>query len=243
MIGDIGVVMWKEWREILSGGGGRSKISLLIVVGILGIFIPLQMGNVWVESPIMLLYWSWVPLLLLAPVVADSFAGERERCTLETLLASRLSDRAILLGKVGAAVGYGVGITWLTLLIGLAIINFTQSQGELLLYPATMGLGIVGLSLMSAGLAASAGCLVSLRAASVRQAQQTLVMAIMVLFFGSVFGIQAFPEAWRARISESLTGMDTARLIVTAVMILAVINAGLLIAASARFKRTRLILD
>ena len=35
--------------------------------------------------------WMWFSLLLVINVVADSFAGERERHTLETLLASRLS--------------------------------------------------------------------------------------------------------------------------------------------------------
>ena len=44
-------------------------------------------------------------------MIADGIPGERERHTLETLLASRLSDRSILLGKVMAAVPTA-GASW-----------------------------------------------------------------------------------------------------------------------------------
>jgi len=240
---DIGTIMWKEWKEILSWGGSRGKVGLLVFVGVFGIFLPLQMGRAWVESPMVLAYWAWVPLFLVTSVIADSFAGERERHTLETLLASRLSDRAILFGKVGAAVGYGVGITWLSLLLGLVTANLARGQDRLLLYPLTVGLGIVGLSLLGAGLAAGAGVLVSLRAATVRQAQQTLSIAIMLLLFVPIFGTQALPVEWKARLFETFMAMNVTRVVVIAVVILAVLNVGLLVAAMDRFRRAQLILD
>jgi ABC-2 type transport system permease protein len=242
MMIDIRTVMWKEWNEILRGGS-RGKVGLLLFVGVFGVFLPLQMGRAWVGSPMVMAYWAWVPLFLVTSVIADSFAGERERQTLETLLASRLSDRAILFGKVGAAVGYGVGITWLSLLLGLVTVNLAHGQGKLLLYPLPVGLGIVGLSLLGAGLAASAGVLVSLRAATVRQAQQTLSIAIMVLLFLPIFGIQALPLEWKARLLEIFTSMDTTRLIMLAVVVLALFSTGLLAAAMTRFRRAQLILQ
>jgi ABC-2 type transport system permease protein len=234
--------MWKEWKEILRGGS-RGKVGLLLFVGIFGFFLPLQMGRAWVDSPMALIYWAWVPLFLVTSVVADSFAGERERKTLETLLASRLSDRAILFGKVGAAVGYGVGITWLSLLLGLVTTNIAHGQGELVMYPLSVGLGIVGLSLLGAGLAASAGVLVSLRAATVRQAQQTLSITIMVLLFVPVFGIQALPLEWKLRLIEAFTAMDVNRVVVIVVVTLAVLTGLLLAAAMRRFQRAQLILQ
>ena len=242
MIADIRTVMWKEWKEILLGGS-RGKLGLLLFVGVFGIFLPWQMGRAWVESPMVLAYWAWVPLFLVTSVIADSFAGERERHTLEALLASRLSDRAILFGKVGAAVGYGVGITWLSLLLGVGTANLAHGQGRLLFYPPTVGLGIVGLSLLGAGLAAATGILVSLRAATVRQAQQTLSIAIMLLLFVPILGTQALPEEWKARLSETFMAMDIISLVVMAAMVLVVLNAGLFAAAMARFRRAQLILD
>ncbi len=243
MSADVRTVLWKEWRELLSGGHGRGKMGVLIVVGVIGILLPLQVGRAWVDSPLLLAYWAWVPMFLVVSVVADSFAGERERHTLETLLASRLSDRAILLGKVGAAVGYGVGITWFSLLLGLLTVNLAHGQNGLLFYSASMGLGIVGLSLLGAGLAAGAGVLVSLRAHTVRQAQQTLSIGIMVLLFAPTFGIRALPAAWKARLLDALSTVTTTRLVVIAVVVLALLDVGLLATAMARFRRAQLILD
>lgn len=243
MIADIATVMWKEWKEFLVWGGSRGKIGLLIFVGVFGVFLPLQMGRAWVESPIVLAYWAWVPMFLVTSVIADSIAGERERHTLETLLASQLSDRAILFGKVAAAMAYGLGMTWASLLLGLITVNLVHGQGKLLIYPASTALGIVVLSVLSAGVTAGAGVLVSLRAATARQAGQTLSLAIMVLLFVPAFGIQALPEAWKLRLAEIFAGLDITGITILAALILLLLKVGLLAAATARFQRAKLILD
>jgi len=243
MMTDVWTVIWKEWKEILFQRGSlrTGTIGLLITLGVFGIFLPLQMGRAWVESPMVLFYWLWVPLFLVSSMVADSFAGERERHTLEALLATRLSDRAILFGKIGAALGYGWGVTLASLLLGLATVNLVYGRGELLLYPANVGWGILGLSLLGAGLVADAGVLISLRASSVRQAQQTLSLAIMLLLFVPVFGAQALPTAWRKRLAEALMAADVTQFVLIAVTVMIVLNAGLLATAISRFKRARLI--
>ena len=69
-------------------------------------------------------------------MIPDSFAGERERHTLEPLLATPLSDRAILFGMISAAVGYGWGITLISMVIGLLATNLIPVHEDLLLYPA-----------------------------------------------------------------------------------------------------------
>ncbi|UCD40705.1 MAG: hypothetical protein JSV69_08835 [Chloroflexota bacterium] len=101
MINDILSIMWKEIRElILQRSGLRGGwIGLLILIAVFGVLFPLQSGPDWLVTPTTILMWAWVPFILVNSVVADSFAGERERHTLETLLASRLSDQAILIGK------------------------------------------------------------------------------------------------------------------------------------------------
>ncbi|UCH58493.1 MAG: ABC transporter permease subunit, partial [Anaerolineales bacterium] len=137
MIKDTWTIIKKEWREILlqSPGLRGGRLGLLVFIAVFGIFLPLQSGRAWLNSPTNLLIWGWVPFLLVSGVVADSFAGERERHTLETLLASRLSDRSILAGKLLAALGYGWGITLVSLLVALVTINVVHGQGELLLFP------------------------------------------------------------------------------------------------------------
>ena len=124
MITDIITVARKELRELLIIGDprGRSKFSLLIVIAIFGIVLPLQNGTDWITSPISIAVGAWIPLLWVSSIVADSFAGERERHTLESLLATRLSDRAILFGKLLASLVFGLLMTWTILLISLLTI-------------------------------------------------------------------------------------------------------------------------
>jgi len=243
MIADVWTVMWKEWKELLSHGVGRGRLTPVVMIGVFGVFLPLQTGRGWIESPQVLLYWAWVPVFLVSSIIADAFAGERERHTLETLLASRLSDRAILLGKTCAAVAYGWGLALISLLLGLVTLNISERGDGLLMYPGTVALGAVGLSLLSAWLAAGAGVLISLRAATVRQAQQTLSIGTVVLLFVPIFGIRALPPETQARLMELLQGGDVGQTLAVAAFILVMLDLGLLAAAMARFQRARLILD
>ena len=111
MIADILTVASKELREILTFGGdarGRGKFSLLILVGVFGVFFPLQSGREWVTSSLSIMVWGWMPFLWVSGIVSDLFAGERERHTLEALLATRLSDQAILYWEIAG--GYSLWI-------------------------------------------------------------------------------------------------------------------------------------
>lgn len=243
MMADIRTVLWKETSEILQQGGSRGWLNLLIIVGVFGVFLPLQMGRAWVESPLTLLYWTWLPFFLVTGVIADSFAGERERHTLETLLASRLSDQAILIGKVCAGVLYGWGLTLVSLAAGVVTVNLAAGGSEFLFYPPAVAVGILGISLLAAGLVAGVGVLVSLRAATVRQAAQGLSIAIMLVLFVPIFGVQALPREWQMRIFEATMTAGTARIMAVAVAILALLDTVVLAATKARFRRARLILD
>jgi ABC-type Na+ efflux pump permease subunit len=62
---------------------------------------------------------NWLPMFLVLPIflpillAAQSIGGERERRTLEPLLATPVSTLAIVLGKSVAALVPALGITWL----------------------------------------------------------------------------------------------------------------------------------
>jgi len=243
MIADIQTMMWKEWKEILLQGGRRGQWNLLITIGVFGMFMPWQFGAAWVTSPMSLIYWAWVPLFMVTVVIADAFAGERERHTLETLLASRLSDRAILFGKVAAGVSYGWGLAMVSMLLGLVTVNVLHGRGHLVLYSPGVGVGIVVLSLLSAILAASAGVLISLRASTVRQAQQTLSLAIMALLFVPIFGAQALPSQMRDHLATTLATAGASKIALLVMAALLILDMALMSAAIARFQRARLILD
>jgi ABC-2 type transport system permease protein len=250
MMGDIVTVVVKELKEYLLQRGGLSRssgarggwLSLLLLVAVFGILLPYQSGRDWVQTPVVIV-WAWVPLFLTTSITADSFAGERERHTLETLLASRLSDRAILLGKVAAAISYGWGVTLVSLAVGLVTVNVAFRDGGLALYPLEAALGGLLLSFLAAGLAATAGVLVSLRAATVRQAAQTMSIAIMVLLFVPIFGFQALPPATVNEVMLWVEEVGVNGLVLVVALGLALLDAALLAAAMARFQRAKLILD
>ena len=250
MIADIWTVMWKEWREMLRQSGNKRSTTMtsLLAIVVMGIIMPWQAGIAWVTTPVSLGFWVIIPVILIATAVADSFAGERERHTLETLLATRLSDRTILFGKIGATVSYAWARTQIVLLIALVPVNIRFWQGRILLYRVDVMLSGLGLSLLLASLVSTAGILVSLRANSVKQAQQTLGLAVFVLAWGPILALQILPAEWKARLGQALkaflaSGAGWTQVILIVAAALVVFNAGFLAAAMARFQRTRLILD
>lgn len=241
MLADVVTVIWKEWKEFVRQRS--AMLSIFIFLGVFGLFFPAQRGEAWVHSQVPLVNAIILPVMLVLSVVADSFAGERERHTLETLLASRLSDRAILIGKFIAVLVYAWGLTLAGLLAGLITVNVSHPAEAVTLYPRSVAVGSLVFGLLGGGFAASAGILISLRSATVRQAAQTLSVGMMVLFFGATTIGTALPRAWREGISDAARDAGTARLVVFTAMTLLTIDLALLAVAAARFRRARLILD
>lgn len=244
MSADIFTVAWKELREMLMFGDsrGRSKLSMLVLLLIFGVVIPLQSGREWITSPISAMVWAWMPYVWVYSVVADSFAGERERHTLEALLATRLSDRAILFGKLLAALAYGFTLTWAILLVSLVTINVAVRGAGLLMFSPTMTSGALVFSILVSGLAASIGVLVSLRASSVRQAQQWMSFGMLVLFLPFML-VQFIPKTWLESFGNALVNADPVQIATWAAVALLVIEAALLAVAIRLFQRSKLILD
>ncbi len=244
MIADFRTVLWKEWKELLLAPGDRRSTLLMLVlpVIVLGVVLPWQAGRAWLESPITLMAWAWIPLFLVINVIADSFAGERERRTLETLLASRLPDRAILFGKMGAAIAYACGLTLVMLLVGLVTVNVKLGFGELLVYAPMTLLGAVSLSLLATTLVSAVGVFVSLGSPTTKQAQQRLSIAVMVLFFIPFVGLQALPASWVTS-SLAFANEHAALSLAVAAALLLFLDAALVGAAVGRFQRSRLVLD
>ncbi len=243
MIGDLATVLWKEWIEIIHmrGSAKSTAIMMMIPLLLLGIVFPLQFGRHWAESPVSLLMWGWIPLLLASAVVADSFAGERERHTLETLLASRLPDRAVLFGKLSASVLYSLGMTFAIIMVGIVTLNIKYFGDGFIFFNglyffAGTAIGLFGTTLISA-----AGILVSLRARTVRQAQQALSFFVVILGMspGLFFGI--VPSHIRAGIADSLVAIDGTTAFIAGLSVLALIDCALVSLAMKRFTRDRLI--
>jgi ABC-2 type transport system permease protein len=178
---DLWTVIRKEWIEILDQFSRfrRGGWTVLLVILFLGVFVPLQIGAEWAVTPAMFFYWPFLTASMTSTIVADAVAGERERHTLETLLATRLPDTAILLGKVAAAVMYGYAFAVTNLLIGTATVLIRYGDAAVLMSGAQLAvlLSLIGgAALMVSGM----GLVVSLRTATVRQAQQLFGVFFLV---------------------------------------------------------------
>ena len=64
-----------------------------------------------------------MPLMFASTIAAESFAGERERKTIEALLYTPASDADLFVGKLTAAAVPSIGITWVSFLVYTLILN------------------------------------------------------------------------------------------------------------------------
>ena len=182
MMQDILTVMWKEVRGLSHVRGGRSRFLMTMISPVLlAVVLPLQAGRAWAEElmPSLLVSFA-IPIILVGITIPDSFAGERERHTLGTLLASRLPDRAILFGKVLTAVSFSFGVSLIVLLMGLVVMDVGQWTGKLVLYTPTVALLNLALALLMSTLCAGTGVLVSMRSHTAQEAAQRLMAIFLV---------------------------------------------------------------
>ena len=245
MSAGLRAMVWKEWRSLL---GGRARRQVLLTGGMLSIWaiwFPIQMGGRdFVSDPVLMVILSiTMPLVITGIVVPDAIAGERERHTLATLLASRLPDREILFGKLG----FGVVLGWLgaplMMAVGLAVANLVDAAAAPLLYdPMVLALTLV-LALLVAALSGTIAILVSLRVATVQEAQQIAVLSLMVPFMLVGFGAMAVlsdREAARGVI-DFLGSTDVWMAVAVVLAVLVVVDVALGVAADRQFRRGRLI--
>lgn len=243
MLYDILTILQKDLKEILVQRGSiRGGISnLLIVIAICGILFPWQNGQSWITSPIGLITAAWLPMFMSMGLIADAIAGERERHTLETLLSSRLSDQAILFGKIGAAAVYGLGIALTSMLLGAVTVNLTFPGTGF--YPLPFFFAAVGFSLLGMLLISGIGVLVSLHASNVRQAYQRMSLGFIILWLPLILGPQFLPDSWKTQLVLWLSQINPSQAVAGAAILLGVIDIILLRTAVSCFQRSRLILD
>ena len=242
MRSDIATVIWKERKELGRQPGSRWRLGLALLVPILyfGIIGPWQTGAEWYSSLDSVLIAVVAPLLVVMLTVPDSFAGERERKTLATLLATRLDDRAILVGKVMFNVALGWGMALATLIVGMMAANVTNWSGTVRVIPAWLLATDVALSLGVAVLTAGLGVLLSMRSASVQQTQQVLAAALLLplTVAGPLLLIIAGDEPGAMR--RMFGNVDARSLAFWAVITVAGVGVFLLWLAVRRFTRHRL---
>ena len=108
MWNDLKTVLWKERKSMFRAAGRRSQLLFMVVTPLmLAVVIPYTMGVDWLNNAFSMAVCGITAFMIVGVMIPDSFAGERERHTLPTLLASRLPDKAILFGKMINAILVG----------------------------------------------------------------------------------------------------------------------------------------
>lgn len=240
---DLAAIMWKEWRSIIAG---RARRQVLLVGGMLAfwaVVFPIQTGSDWVSDPVPVAILAIaMPVVMVGIIVPDAIAGERERHTLRTLLASRLPDRAILYGKLV----FAVVVSWLAaplvLAIALITVNVTADAAGFLFYDAGMLVSVLTAGLLISLLTGGIGIFVSLRARTAQEAQQVTVFAMMLPMMLLTAGAIVLVENADARAFFEWLGSADARWVgPAALLVLALVDVVVLLAADRRFRRGRLI--
>jgi ABC-2 type transport system permease protein len=245
MIDDIRTVMWKDVKEIVTAQGTTigGIFRYLLAFGLLSIYFPLSLGRSFIGSSTFLIFYICIPIFFGMIIVSDSFAGERERHTLETLLASRLSDCAILFGKLLVSILYSFVMTLIFIVLGLFVVNIAYWNGQLLTFPLPVLAFAVIMALLLDTLFAAVGVLISLRVPTMRQCGETL--------FAVIFALAAIPFALYLILPNGLKNsllnwLSTTDPAIVGLVILAVLAVACLVALSIamlNFRRSKLILE
>src|SRR6266545_4727306 len=179
----VPTVIRKEFREyrrnrfIVFTTAAMPVVVLLILVGET-FALPERIPFAALRRPIgeALLFLQLIPVMLPTTIAAYAVIGEREQGTLEPVLTTPVTDRALLAGKAIAAVLPAVAISWLlyAVYVGLAqlfapavVVSqiWTLDQGVAMVMPALAAFAIL------------VGILISLRSTDFRVAQQLAALA------------------------------------------------------------------
>jgi ABC-2 type transport system permease protein len=238
MLEDVMTVIWKERKSQFRVRGSRLRyLMMLLSPLLLATIFPVTWGPDWLAEVPPLAIAVITSVILVAVMVPESIAGERERHTLEALLASRLPDRAILIGKLLVPLSVGWGASIIAILWSAVIVNIAHWEGEILFFTPPILLGSLALSFLMALLTAGAGVFVSLKAATAQEAAQILTFAILI----PPMLLQVIPLLFRDQMQQFLDTVNGPQLLVIVVAVLVVLDLLVLLAAMARFRRARLV--
>ena len=188
----------------------------------------------------MSIYSACFPAILLLNYAADTFAGERERHTLETLLASRLPDAAILLGKVFAIAGFGWALILLSQVLAVVGLTVVYGKGRLLFFDPAIALSLVVMAAVLSLVLATAGVVCSMTAPTVRSAGQRMLIPFLAIYgLPSVAPFLMSRFGWTPNV-EAITPVTVVAAVAVAGTVLSVI---LLVVAMRLFEREKMVLE
>lgn len=139
-----------------------------------------------------------IPLMASSVIASDSFAGEKERKTIEALLATPISDSELFLGKILVSFIPSMMVTVFSFIIYSTVVDvasFTIFDGRLLLPNIEWIMLILGVAPTVALASIGLTVMISAKVKGFREAQQIsaiLVIPILILVFAQISGAIIF---------------------------------------------------
>ena len=184
-----------------------------------GVQVQIMSLNPTQQSIYVMLVYFFAPFFLIIPVMsssviaADSFAGEKERNTLEALLATPLTDSELLLGKILVSFIPGMGVTLLGFILYTATTDLLtyQSFGMYIMpnIPWIVMIFVLAPAISLLGIGVTV--VISSRVKGFREAQQLsalLVVPVLALLFGQAAGFLIMGSGVILVLSTVVLGLD-----------------------------------
>jgi ABC-2 type transport system permease protein len=181
---DIHTVLRKELLELF---GHRQSLrgpllQALLLLLIVGVTVPALDHSIWGSATAPIVLFALFPAAIASMIAADAFAGERERRTLETLLATPLPERAMFIGKILCAVVFALLVSITSLLSALIVVTIRFGPTPL---PLTLLVSTIGGSLAASLFTSATAVVISSRITVARSAQQIASMVSIAFVFGA----------------------------------------------------------
>ena len=246
-----GTILWKEAHELYLRKGKPARATwvslvfacfigivapLLLILGLFQFRTPAQVGfNIFLlglGGGVLSGYFT--PLSL----AVDQTAGERERHTLETMLAGPLTDRAIWTGKLGLIVLSGMVQALVIAVLASLVALVLRGPGA---FPALLAIPLGPLAAGLLGLPVTAlGIAIGSKASTVKAGQQTFSLALMPFFLllnFSFSGIAVVLNELSLRYGRSFITLA----IPLAALVYVVLTGLAILWADRRFRRAKLL--
>ena len=137
------------------------------------------------------------PLMVASVIAADSFAGEKERKTMEALLYTPTTDRELFVAKLLSGWVAALAVAFVGFVLYVVAANAAAwSQMQRIFFPTTMWLVMIAWVVPALpGLGLGVMVMVSARAQGFQDANQIggmVILPIMLLVFGQAAGVMYF---------------------------------------------------
>lgn len=239
---ELRAMIRKEWLELRQGAhGGRSGLMYQTAsAAAAGVLVGVASQESLLRTHRTTLVLAICAAASVLPFIIDTIAGERERHTLEALLATPIRAGTLVAGKVITLMLYASASTALLLATAMVAARIAggiplQSASATVVVASVVTPPLLTLAFVATGIQ------LSLRAATVRGAQPlvgTLLIAFMIVPLGA---LRLLPRNERVAVLAALQDTSDWQRVGGAIGLLLVIDVMILLVLRLRFARHKLV--